>query len=214
MLGFGQSSASAGVKQRLPRTVSSLAVRLFSERHHPMKALTIGAILAFAAILGLLPANAAEAPQEASGSVQAPITPTTLNQPSETLPARLEPSLAHRQRAAGESCPGWLDIAYQVGWPQEELPMVAAVIYFESRCIADIKGDKDKSFSLMQIHTTSWCRPNRYWPDGYLQAQGIISHCDELMDPTTNLRAGLEIWRVGGWKQWSTMKLASTTLGH
>ena len=174
-----------------------------------MRAITIGAILAIAAIVGLIPAHAAEAPQK-----RAPTTPTTLNQPSETLPTRLEPSLAHRQRAAGESCPGWLDIAYQVGWPQEELPMVAAVIYFESRCIADIKGDKGKSYSLMQIHTTSWCKPNRYWPDGYLQAMQIVKTCDDLMDPATNLRAGLEVWRVGGWKQWTTHQLASNTLGH
>jgi hypothetical protein len=147
-------------------------------------------------------------------SVEASPTPTLPKQPSERILKRLEPTLAQRQTPAGESCPGWLDIAYEVGWPQEQLPMVAAIIYFESRCIADIKGDKGKSFSLMQIHTPSWCRPNRYWPTGWLQAQGILTHCNELMDPAINLRAGLAIWQYGGWRQWSTMRLASTTLGH
>jgi hypothetical protein len=32
------------------------------------------------------------------------------------------------------------------------------------------------------------------------------------MDPATNLRAGLEIWQVGTWTQWTTHELASNTL--
>ena len=90
--------------------------------------------------------------------------------------------------------------------------MVSAVIYFESRCLPDIKGDNGKSYSLMQIHTSSWCKPNRYWPIGYLQAMQIVKSCDDLMNPATNLRAGLEVWRVGGWKQWTTWEMASNTL--
>ena len=170
-----------------------------------MRTFTIAAILTIAALLGLVPAMAAEAPQTPPEPLRRPVASTTTT----TQP---KPSKAVLQRSEGESCPGWIDLAREVGWPEEELPMVAAVVYFESRCQADIKGDKAKSFGLMQIHTSSWCKPNKYWPDGYLQAKGLLKTCDELLDPATNLRVGLEIWQVGTWKQWSTWKLASTTL--
>lgn len=169
-----------------------------------MKAITAAAIAALTAILGLLPA-AAEAPQTAPAAPQsvatvAPITAPAIN-PYEGLEA-----------LKGQSCPGWGRLASQVGWPQQEIAMLSAVAYFESRCRRDALGDKGRSFSAMQIHTNSWCRPNRYWPNGYLQHQGIVTSCDDLWDPATTLRAALEIWRVGGWKQWTTWQKASNTL--
>lgn len=179
-----------------------------------MKIATLTAILAIGALLGLVPVYAAQAPQEAPAAMVVATSAVTIQDSTAGIQKPLEPTLKQRQTPVGQSCPGWLDLARQVGWPEKQLPMVAAVIYFESRCLADIKGDHSKSYSLMQVHTSSWCKPNRYWPDGYLQAKGILDTCDELLNPETNLRAGLEIWRVGGWKQWTTNKLASTTLGQ
>ena len=170
-----------------------------------MKTLTIALVLAFGALLGLVPAIAADAPETSpQASTSVPVATTTL--------APAQPLLRDLETPDGESCPGWMDLAREVGWPEEQLPMVSAVIYFESRCQADIKGDNDKSYSLMQIHTSSWCKPNRYWPVGYLQAKQLVKTCDDLMDPATNLRAGLEIWQVGTWTQWTTHELASNTL--
>ena len=45
-----------------------------------------------------------------------------------------------------------------------------------------------------------------------LVAKQLVKTCDDLMDPATNLRAGLEIWQVGTWTQWTTHELASNTL--
>ena len=173
-----------------------------------MRAVTAAAILTIAALLGLVPVRAAEAPQ-------------ALPQPSrsvQTLPAVTEPTkpAASPRRALeasdGQSCPGWIDVARDVGWPEAELPMVGAVTYFESRCQQGVRGDKGKSWTAFQIHTSSWCRPNRYWPDGWLQAQGIVTTCRDLLNPETAARAALAIWQYGGWKQWTTWQKASTTL--
>jgi hypothetical protein len=173
-----------------------------------MRTMTVAAILAIATLLGLMPAMAAEAPQ-------------TLPQPSrsvQTLPAVTEPAkpatpLRRALEASdGQSCPGWIDVARDVGWPEAELPMVGAVTYFESRCLNSVRGDKGLSWTAFQIHTKSWCRPNRYWPDGYLQAMRIVNTCKDLLDPETAARAALAIWQYGGWAQWTTAEKASTTL--
>lgn len=166
-----------------------------------MKTLSLAFILAFGGLLGLVPAIAADAPQATPAPIHRVVVTTTTKAPE-----------VNRSVADGQSCPGWVDLAREVGWPEKQLPMVSAVIYFESRCLPDIKGDNGKSYSLMQIHTSSWCKPNRYWPIGYLQAMQIVKTCDDLMNPATNLRAGLEVWRVGGWKQWTTWQMASNTL--
>ena len=98
-----------------------------------MKTLTIALAIAFGALLGLVPAIAADAPEtspEASTSV--PVATTTL---APAQPA--EPLLRDLETPDGESCPGWMDLAREVGWPETELPMVGAVTYFESRCRMD-----------------------------------------------------------------------------
>jgi hypothetical protein len=174
-----------------------------------MKAITAAAIVAITAILGLIPANAIDAPQEPPSRPQGAETILT-QQP--TPPVAIDPYKG-LETVQGRSCPGWGRLAGQVGWPKSELRMVSAVAYFESRCRRDALGDQGRSISAMQIHSTSWCRPTRYYPNGYLQTVGIINSCDDLWDPATNLRAALEIWRVGGWRQWTTWQKASNTLG-
>jgi hypothetical protein len=49
-----------------------------------------------------------------------------------------------------------------------------------------------------------WCKPSQYWPNGYLQAHGLLKDCAELFDLETNLRAALAIYRYSeGWRAWS-----------
>ena len=172
-----------------------------------MRTLTATLTLTLIAILGLVPAMAAEAPQQPSKRPVASTSTTTT-----TLPPT--PPRRPLNVADGQSCPGWIDIAREVGWPEAELPMVGAITYFESRCRSDVRGDKGVSWTAFQIHTKSWCRPNRYYPNGYLQSLQIVKTCEDLLDPHTAARAALAIWQYGGWTPWTTRHLASTSLGQ
>lgn len=172
-----------------------------------MRAITAAAILAIVALLGLIPAQAATAPQNAP---EAPRSVQTV-QPAPTTTSAPEPLRTPLNASDGKSCPGWIEVAREVGWPESELPMVGAVTWQESRCL-DVIGDHGKSWTSWQIHTPSWCRPNRYYPTGYLQHIGILTTCDDLWNPQTAARAALAIWQYGGWTQWTTWKQASTTL--
>ena len=172
-----------------------------------MRTLTAALILGFAGILGIIPAMAAEAPQQPSRRPVAS-TSTTTTTPPTTAPR------TPLNVADGQSCPGWIEVAREVGWPEVELPMVGAITYFESRCRSDVRGDNGKSWTAFQIHTKSWCRPTRYYPNGYLQHLGIVSTCANLHDPHTAARAALAIWQYGGWTPWTTRHLASTSLGQ
>lgn len=175
-----------------------------------MRTLTAAIILSITAFLGLMPAQAVEAPQTATQpSVSVQTAPSTTTAPQPTTPP-----ISVLEASDGQSCPGWAELARQVGWPEEELAMVAAVTYQESRCQQAVRGDNGISWTAFQIHTKSWCRPNKYWPDGYLQAQGILNTCRDLLDPATATRAALAIWQYGGWKQWTTWQKASTTIGQ
>ena len=165
-------------------------------------------ILAITGLLGLMPVQAVEAPQMRQDAITAPTT--TPSTPATTITPK--PAKKPLEASEGQSCPGWIDVAREAGWPETELAMVGAVTYLESRCLNSVRGDKDKSWTAWQIHTTSWCRPNRYWPDGWLQAQGIITTCDDLYDPHTAAKAALAIWQYGGWKQWTTADKASTII--
>lgn len=172
-----------------------------------MRTLTATLALTLAAILGIIPAMAAEAPQQPS---KRPVASTSTS--TTTLPPT--PPKRPLNVAEGQSCPGWIDVAREVGWPEAELPMVGAITYFESRCRMDVRGDKGRSWTAFQIHTTSWCRPTKYYPNGYLQSLQIVKTCEDLLDPPTAARAALAIWQYGGWKQWTTWQKASTTLGQ
>jgi hypothetical protein len=59
------------------------------------------------------------------------------------------------------------------------------------------------SYGIMQINGF-WCIPNTHWPTGWLQAQGLVTTCDDLYSATANLQAALAIWQDSGWQAWST----------
>jgi hypothetical protein len=97
-------------------------------------------------------------------------------------------------------------MAKTVGWPVNELSTVVAVAIRESRCQSEAFNPKDPnggSAGVMQINYF-WCKPNQYWPNGYLQAHGLLKDCAELFNLETNLRAALAIYRYSeGWRAWS-----------
>lgn len=121
----------------------------------------------------------------------------------EPLPRRA-PVPVFRQSSPDWRCDGWMEMARRVGWLEEELPRLSYTIYRESRCRPDQHNPDDPmggSNGLTQINQF-WCKPTRYWPDGWLQAHGILEHCDELYDPKTSLTASLAIWENSGWSPW------------
>jgi len=102
-------------------------------------------------------------------------------------------------------CQYALQLASQAGWPLTEMGTVARIIYRESGCNADAYNAKDTaggSYGLYQINGY-WCRPNKYWPTGWLQAQGILETCEQLFDPVINTNSAIAIWHNSGYGPWA-----------
>lgn len=109
-------------------------------------------------------------------------------------------------------CGEWHDLAMMVGWSEAQWPKLSYVMYRESRCNISTINKSDPnggSRGLMQINGY-WCKKNKYNPTGWLQAQGILTNCNDLFNPEINLRAGLAMWNYSqqknkcGWKPWAT----------
>jgi Lysozyme like domain len=102
-------------------------------------------------------------------------------------------------------CEQVFDTAKAIGWPADQLGMLVAVAQRESRCQPNAFNATDPnggSHGIMQINGF-WCEPSRYWPNGYLQAYGLLTECIDLYDRETNLRAALAIYRYSnGWRAW------------
>ena len=103
-------------------------------------------------------------------------------------------------------CEQVFDTAKAIGWPADQLGMLVAIAQRESRCQPDAFNPNDPnggSYGIMQINGF-WCQPSRYWPNGYLQAYGLLTNCADLYDRKINLRAALAIYRYSnGWRAWS-----------
>lgn len=127
------------------------------------------------------------------------VSPTTVyvaTPPTTTLPAYVN------------TCTQVAALALAEGLPQDQLETALKVAVRESRCTSDAYNAYDTnggSYSIYQINGY-WCRPNQYWPTGWLQAKGILQTCDDLFDPTINTRAMVAIWRNSGWLPWKTAK--------
>jgi hypothetical protein len=105
-----------------------------------------------------------------------------------------------------DACETVYNMARHVGWPEHELTQLVAVAYRESRCQPDAFNPRDPnggSAGVMQINYF-WCKPSKYYANGYLQAYGLIRSCDDLFDLEDNLRSALAIYRYSnGWRAWS-----------
>ena len=106
-------------------------------------------------------------------------------------------------------CQEWAPLAVEAGWPPDPLMLdrLLKIMWRESRCTPTATS-RDDDRGLLQIHTGSWCRPNRYNVIGWLQAQGIIDSCLDLYDPLENLQAARAIWlyseaRGDAWRPWA-----------
>ena len=153
------------------------------------------ALFTFAAagIALALPASPTTAPDRPVSTTTVyeatPVTTTTT-----TLPAYVN------------TCTQVASLALAEGLPQDQLETALRVAVRESRCTSDAFNAYDTnggSYSIYQINGY-WCRPNQYWPTGWLQAKGIVETCSDLFDPTVNTRAMIAIWRNSGWLPWKT----------
>ncbi|MFZ9261636.1 MAG: hypothetical protein ACO23G_14595 [Limnohabitans sp.] len=103
----------------------------------------------------------------------------------------------------GPGCQEWADTAVRGGFVLDDLRIALQVAELESACLPNAIGDNGQSWGLMQINNY-WCTPVKYWPGGYLQTQGIIDSCTELLDPLTNMHAAWHIATHYGWNNWTT----------
>jgi len=129
-----------------------------------------------------------------------PIVPAVVYEYGETPTIPTETTIAPTTTVSFvQTCGDVVNLARQVGFPEETLGDVSRIALRESNCTNSSFNPKDPnggSYGLMQINGY-WCIPNTYWPIGYLQAQGIIESCDDLFSATANLRSALAIYLEG-----------------
>ena len=93
-------------------------------------------------------------------------------------------------------------LAINLGWPVEQYNKLIQIIGRESHGIPQSWNHTDPnggSYGLLQINGF-WCKGKT----SFLQNAGILTDCKSLLNPETNLRAGLIIWNRSGWNPWST----------
>jgi hypothetical protein len=144
----------------------------------------------------------ASKPPEGMSRVSAETAYATI--PLGTLPVVVTPPVTTPATACAQA----LNLALSVGWPATETPTLLRVLKRESNCTPSAFNPRDTaggSYGYMQINGF-WCTPSAYWPQGWLQAKGILTVCDELFDPRINLIAALAVWHNSNWTPWNLPK--------
>ena len=98
---------------------------------------------------------------------------------------------------APKGCAQYVADAITAGWPADQAPMLARVMFRESRCdpLAFNRQDSNNgSRGLMQINGVH---------KGWLMDTGYINSLNDLFNPDINLRAALHLWNMVGWSAWS-----------
>lgn len=135
--------------------------------------------------------------------VSAPLPPPTAV-PVQPEPTEPPPSLGR--------CGQWSAVAVTAGLDIQMLDRWGDILWRESRCDPAAHNATDPnggSYGLAQVNGF-WCRPSRYFPDGWLQARGVLLSCVDLFDPAINLTAAAEIFAYSverngcGWLPWTT----------
>ncbi len=137
--------------------------------------------------------------------------PSAPSEPSQTIsvtPFLIEPTTTTSSTIYidpySSACEQFSALAVNLGWDPDQRTVLEAIMKRESNCTPNAINRKDPnggSRGLLQI--------NGFWHK-YLAERGIISRPKDLLDPVTNLRAGLEIYNYGmdrygfGWGPWST----------
>jgi hypothetical protein len=99
---------------------------------------------------------------------------------------------------APKGCAQYVADAITAGWPADQAPMLARVMFRESRCTPDAYNGKDMaggSYGLMQINGQ-----HKAW----LIEQGFITNLDDLFVPSVNLRVSAHLYSMVGWSAWAS----------
>ena len=105
--------------------------------------------------------------------------------------------LATTTTAVPKGCAAYVADAITAGWPAEQAPTLARVMFRESRCIPTAHNAKDThggSYGLMQINAQ-----HKDW----LMQTGFITSLNDLFNPDINLRAALHLYDMVGWSAWA-----------
>jgi hypothetical protein len=103
------------------------------------------------------------------------------------------------------ACEQFSALAVNLGWPADQRTVLESIMDRESSCTPNSVNSKDPfggSYGLLQINWGGW--------EKWLRKQGLITNKKSLLDPVTNLRAGLAIYNYGverygfGWGPWGT----------
>jgi len=102
------------------------------------------------------------------------------------------------------ACEQFSALGVNLGWPAEQRTVLESIMKRESNCTPNAVNSKDPfggSYGLLQLN---W--GNAKW----LKSKGLITNKQSLLDPVTNLRAGLALYNYGverygfGWGPWGT----------
>ena len=100
--------------------------------------------------------------------------------------------------APKKGCAQYVADAITAGWPADQAPMLARVMFRESRCNPLAYNSQDSnggSRGLMQMNGT-----HKKW----LIEQGFITTLDDLFRPDVNLRASAHLYSMVGWSAWAS----------
>lgn len=101
----------------------------------------------------------------------------------------------NRDPATPVACRAWVGSTRKAGWSEDQIPTVHLLMSRESRCDPLAVNHRSGDWGLMQIHHT-WI--------GALCANGIACSLRDLLQPDVNLAAARYVFRVQGWRAWST----------
>lgn len=111
---------------------------------------------------------------------------------------------AKADAAVGHACKRYVNLARQVGWPKSERANLARIMWRESRCTPTAHNPRDPwggSYGLLQINGSNV---------GWATRMGYIRARTDLTDPRRNLKVGLELWKLYGWRPWGTRSSVTT----
>ena len=96
-------------------------------------------------------------------------------------------------------CPQHWDTARAAGWAEKDLMTLDLIMNRESRCHpkahnTTLNRNGSQDYGLTQINDRTWCLPNRYHKNGYLQELRIIEYCKDLLTPLVNLTAAKALY--------------------
>ena len=138
---------------------------------------------------------------DASGAAQKPppivgqITTNLNSTPPVTI--ALKPLPTTTTTTVPKGCAQYVADAITAGWPADQAPTLARVMFRESRCIPTAYNGKDTaggSYGLLQMNGQ-----HKLW----LMQLGYINSLDDLFNPDINLRAALHLYGMVGWSAWA-----------